>query len=148
MTPQELSESIRQAIQQAVASKHLALDATEIPTEITVDRPRNLEHGDWATNVALQLAKLAGITPRDFADIIKPFLEQVPGVETVAVGSGILESHIVGIKSGRTRTSHRVSRCKFWTWDRSCRKNHQHRIYFRESNWATAPWTYPMGSSR
>ena len=91
MTPQELSESIRQAIQQAVASKHLALDATEIPTEITVDRPRNLEHGDWATNVALQLAKLAGITPRDFADIIKPFLEQVPGVETVAVaGPGFL----------------------------------------------------------
>ena len=33
-----------------------------------MERPKNREHGDWATNVAMQLAKKAGMNPREFAD--------------------------------------------------------------------------------
>ena len=38
-----------------------------MPAEVRVERPRNRDHGDWSTNVALQLAKGAGIPPRDLA---------------------------------------------------------------------------------
>ncbi|GAA3433914.1 hypothetical protein GCM10018954_035180 [Kutzneria kofuensis] len=38
-----------------------------LPAEVTVERPRNPEHGDYATNLALQVAKKAGVAPRDFA---------------------------------------------------------------------------------
>ena len=37
---------------------------------MTVERPKNSEHGDYATNVALQLAKQAGLPPRDFAELV------------------------------------------------------------------------------
>ena len=38
-----------------------------MPAEVRVERPRNRDHGDWSTNIALQLAKGAGIPPRDLA---------------------------------------------------------------------------------
>ncbi|GAB2819189.1 arginine--tRNA ligase [Lentzea nigeriaca] len=43
------------------------LDATALPEQVTVERPRNPEHGDYATNIALQLAKKVGVAPREFA---------------------------------------------------------------------------------
>ena len=41
-----------------------------VPTQVTVERPRQKGHGDYATNVALQLAKKAGTNPRAFADLV------------------------------------------------------------------------------
>ncbi|MFN3629040.1 MAG: arginine--tRNA ligase [Casimicrobiaceae bacterium] len=42
---------------------------------VAIERPRNPEHGDWATNVALQLAKPLGKPPRDIAAALKATLE-------------------------------------------------------------------------
>ena len=60
MTPNELSEALRAALAAKIADGTLALDLDALPEQILVERPRQREHGDWATNIALQLAKKAG----------------------------------------------------------------------------------------
>ncbi|RZS32402.1 arginyl-tRNA synthetase [Herbihabitans rhizosphaerae] len=51
---------------ETVLTEH-GLDTAVLPATVTVERPRNPEHGDYATNVALQVAKKAGVPPRDLA---------------------------------------------------------------------------------
>jgi len=62
-----------------------------VPEEITLDRPRSRDHGDYATPVALKLAKIAGRPPREIAAVIGRYLEQAPGIDSVEVaGPGFL----------------------------------------------------------
>jgi len=64
MTPADLADAIVAAIGRAVADGDL--DVT-VPTTVTVERPKNPEHGDYASPVALQLAKAARRPPRAVA---------------------------------------------------------------------------------
>ena len=62
-----------------------------VPSEVTIERPRQQGHGDYATNVALQLAKKAGTNPRDLATLIAKRLQETEGVADVEVaGPGFL----------------------------------------------------------
>ncbi len=62
-----------------------------VPTTVTVERPRQKEHGDYATNVALQLAKKAGLYPRDLATSVQAGLSAVDGIAKVEIaGPGFL----------------------------------------------------------
>ncbi|GAA1709567.1 arginine--tRNA ligase [Isoptericola hypogeus] len=91
MTPDELSQALSAALAAAVADGTLALPADAVPASVHVERPRQREHGDWATNVALQLAKKAGTTPRALAEDLASRLGATPGVKTVGVaGPGFL----------------------------------------------------------
>jgi arginyl-tRNA synthetase len=91
VTPSELSQALAAALRQAVAQSAISLDPTEIPDEVRVERPRQREHGDWSTNVALQLAKKAGLNPRQFADALIPFIETHQAVAQVGVaGPGFI----------------------------------------------------------
>ena len=56
MTPAELQRAVRAAVAACVDNGELAV---AVPDEVVVERPRVKEHGDYATNVALQLAKAA-----------------------------------------------------------------------------------------
>ncbi|GGC92211.1 arginine--tRNA ligase [Tersicoccus solisilvae] len=72
-----------------------AVDAGDlsVPTvpAVRVERPKNREHGDWATNIALQLAKPAGRPPREIATLLQGRLAEVAGVASVDVaGPGFL----------------------------------------------------------
>ena len=88
MTPADVSTAVVAAIRAAVAAGELSV---EPPAEATVERPKNKDHGDYATNVALQLAKSAGRPPREVAEIIAAHLRAQPGVEGVEVaGPGFL----------------------------------------------------------
>ncbi len=88
MTPEQLSLAIRGVLADAVTSGELS---AAVPDDVRVERPRNREHGDWATNVALQLAKGAGVPPRQLAEVLARRLEQVSGVASVEVaGPGFL----------------------------------------------------------
>ena len=88
MTPAELSAAVRACLQAAVEAGDLAV---AVPEEIRVERPRQREHGDWATNVALQLAKQAGRPPREVAALVAARLAEVPGIKSVDVaGPGFL----------------------------------------------------------
>ncbi|PRZ04871.1 arginyl-tRNA synthetase [Isoptericola sp. CG 20/1183] len=91
MTPDELSQALSTALASAVADGALALPADAVPASVHVERPRQREHGDWATNVALQLAKKAGTSPRALAEELASRLGATPGVRAVEVaGPGFL----------------------------------------------------------
>ena len=58
---------------------------------MTVERPRVREHGDWSTNVAMQLGKKAGMAPREFAQILADDLAAADGIDSVEVaGPGFI----------------------------------------------------------
>ena len=65
VTPEQLSATIVDGLSALVDEGALTLP-DGVPTEVTVERPRQKGHGDYATNVALQLAKRAGMNPRAF----------------------------------------------------------------------------------
>lgn len=90
MTPEELAAVIRACLEASAAAGEIALDAASIP-EPTVDRPRQREHGDWATTVAMQVAKAAGAPPRDIAGLLAVRLAAQPGIASAEVaGPGFL----------------------------------------------------------
>ncbi|WP_455951475.1 arginine--tRNA ligase [Arcanobacterium haemolyticum] len=80
MTPEELKVLIGNIIRDAAVAGTIALDPETLP-EVRVERPRVREHGDWATNVAMQLGKKAGMNPREFAQLVVDKLIEDPGVD-------------------------------------------------------------------
>jgi arginyl-tRNA synthetase len=69
----------------------LSLPYDRVPATVTVERPKNPEHGDYATNVALQISKPAGSSPRAVAELVAVRLREVAGVAAVDVaGPGFL----------------------------------------------------------
>jgi arginyl-tRNA synthetase len=88
VTPDELSSAIRAAVARAVESGALT---AEIPDEIVLERPKNRAHGDYASNVALRLARPAGRPPREVAEAIAKALLEDDGIAAVDVaGPGFL----------------------------------------------------------
>ena len=65
MTPADLAELLKITASDVLAEHSLDPDA--LPETVTVERPRNPEHGDYATNLALQLGKKVGVNPRELA---------------------------------------------------------------------------------
>jgi arginyl-tRNA synthetase len=80
----DLAELFRDALAAAAAAGALALDPDAVP-EPTLERPRLAEHGDWATNVALALAKAAKAPPRAVAEAMVAHLKAPDWVEAVEV---------------------------------------------------------------
>lgn len=65
--------------------------AVDVPDEVVVERPKNRDHGDYATNIALRLAKAAGRPPREVAEILAEELRAQPAIASVDVaGPGFL----------------------------------------------------------
>lgn len=95
MNPGQLSLTIVDALESLVADGSVALPQG-VPTTVTVERPRQKGHGDYATNVALQLAKAAqvdgaGTNPRALAALVAARLADADGVAGVEVaGPGFL----------------------------------------------------------
>ena len=89
MTPAELAEAIRRILEQMQADG--SLSAAELPEEIVVERPKNREHGDWATNAAMQLSAKFGLNPRAFAELLAPQIAKLPEVAKVDIaGPGFI----------------------------------------------------------
>ena len=99
MTPLELGAAVRGAVVAAVEAGELAVTP---PSEVVVERPRVKEHGDYATSVALQLAKPAGRPPREVAELLAVRLRQVGGVDAVDVaGPGFLNVRLAQASLGQ-----------------------------------------------
>ena len=106
MTPAELSAAIRACLAAAIAEGDLALDPAALPAVIQVERSRQREHGDWSTNVALQLAKPAGVAPRIFAEVLAARLREIGGVAAVGVaGPGFLNISLEAAAAGELARS-------------------------------------------
>ncbi len=76
--PQEsLAAAIADAVRAAVKSHALTGEAAAnlAPDRVPLERPKNREHGDYASSIALSLAKSEGKSPRDVAKIITDALE-------------------------------------------------------------------------
>ncbi|GAA1232619.1 arginine--tRNA ligase [Prauserella halophila] len=77
------------------------LDTGVLPEQVTVERPRNPEHGDYATNVALQVAKKVGMAPRELAGALATELSATDGVDTAEVaGPGFLNLRLAADAQG------------------------------------------------
>ncbi|MPY99472.1 MAG: arginine--tRNA ligase [Actinophytocola sp.] len=89
MTPAALAELVHSTATSVLAE--LGLDTAVLPDAVTIERPRNPEHGDYATNLALQVAKKAGMAPRDLATALAERLTEADGIEVAEVaGPGFL----------------------------------------------------------
>ncbi|MBO9519945.1 MAG: arginine--tRNA ligase [Nocardioidaceae bacterium] len=90
MNPEQLSATVVDALTALVGEGVLDLP-DGVPAEVTIERPRQKGHGDYATNVALQLAKRAGTNPRALGELLAAKLEQANGISAVEVaGPGFL----------------------------------------------------------
>ncbi|MFJ3899406.1 ArgS-related anticodon-binding protein NrtL [Streptomyces sp. NPDC090083] len=88
MTPVELSRTVLCAVRRAVEDGELRV---AVPEKVSVTTPGAGGWGDYATNVALQLARPAGETPRRVAEVLRPHLAGAHGVSGVEItGPGFL----------------------------------------------------------
>jgi arginyl-tRNA synthetase len=88
VTPDDLIHALRAAVVQCVNENEFA---AEVPVDVGLDRPKNRNHGDYASNVAMRLAKTAGKPPRIIAEAIAQVLVEAEGVAAVDVaGPGFL----------------------------------------------------------
>lgn len=99
MTPADLAELLK-ATAAAVLTEH-DLDTAALPDTVTVERPRNLEHGDYATNLALQLGKKVGVNPRELAGWLATALTAADGIAAAEVaGPGFVNLRIEASAQG------------------------------------------------
>ena len=101
MNPAQLSTAIVDALTSLADDGSITL-ADGVPAEVKVERPRDKGHGDYATNVAMQLARKAGMPPRELAQLVAARLEQADGIAAVEVaGPGFLNVTVAAGAQGR-----------------------------------------------
>ncbi|MBC6451332.1 arginine--tRNA ligase [Actinokineospora xionganensis] len=100
MTPDVLADLVRSAALSILGER--GLDTSVVPAVVTVERPRNPEHGDYATNLALQVAKRVGLAPRELADALAAALAETTGVASAEVaGPGFINLRLAADAQGQ-----------------------------------------------
>lgn len=98
MTPEALSAVVRECIGELQQEGALG---GQLPDEVVIERPKNRDHGDYATPVALTLAKSAGRTPREVAGLVAERLRAVAGIAEVDVaGPGFINIRLAADAQG------------------------------------------------
>ena len=99
MTPADLATLIKETAT-AVLEAH-DLDSGVVPDAVTVERPRNPEHGDYATNLAMQVAKKAGVNPRELAGWLTEALAKDDAIDVADVaGPGFINIRLAAAAQG------------------------------------------------
>ena len=94
MTPEQLSDAIVNALATLISEAKIALP-DGVPAHVLVERPKVRAHGDYATNVALQLAKKAGQNPRALAQLLADALTATDGIASAEIaGPGFLNIRV------------------------------------------------------
>ncbi|MDW3849948.1 arginine--tRNA ligase [Micromonospora aurantiaca] len=100
MTPAELAEVVLAAAHAVFDER--GLDRAALPAQTTVERPRNPDHGDYASTLALQLSKKVGVPPRDLATALADELAKAPGIKSVEIaGPGFLNIRLDAAAAGQ-----------------------------------------------
>ncbi|AHW63775.1 Arginine-tRNA ligase [Corynebacterium glyciniphilum AJ 3170] len=100
VTPAELASIITETTRTVLTERDL--DPSVAPDLATVERPRNPEHGDYATNIALQTAKKAGTNPRDLGTWLADELSRVEGIEEASIaGPGFINIRLAADAQGK-----------------------------------------------
>ncbi|HSS59783.1 MAG TPA: arginine--tRNA ligase [Solirubrobacteraceae bacterium] len=99
MTPALLADLVRASASAVLARR--GLDSAALPDDVGVERPRNPEHGDYATNVALRTAKKAGVPPRDLATWLAEELAGKDGIASAEIaGPGFINLRLAADAQG------------------------------------------------
>ena len=89
LNPAELAAAIGRILEKMQSAG--TQPSAQLPAEIVVERPRNREHGDWATNAAMQLAPVFALTPRAIAELLAPEIQALEEVAKVDIaGPGFI----------------------------------------------------------
>ncbi|SCG33827.1 arginine--tRNA ligase [Micromonospora halophytica] len=100
MTPAELAEVVLSAAHAVFTER--GLDPAALPAKTAVERPRNPEHGDYASTLALQLSKKVGVPPRELASALAEQLGRAAGVKSVEIaGPGFLNIRLDAAAAGQ-----------------------------------------------
>lgn len=91
MNPEDLSAALLAVVRPLAEARRPGSTDGLTAADLPVERPKNRDHGDWASNAALKLAKLVGANPRELANEIAEALAQAEGIESVDVaGPGFI----------------------------------------------------------
>ncbi|MFI5929461.1 arginine--tRNA ligase [Micromonospora sp. NPDC051543] len=100
MTPAELASVVLTAAHAVFTDR--GLDHAALPERTVVERPRNPEHGDYASTLALQLSKKVGVPPRELASALADELGRAPGIKSVEIaGPGFLNIRLDAAAAGQ-----------------------------------------------
>ncbi len=89
MTPAQLVDLVRAVATEVLTTR--GLDVAALPDDVGVERPRNPEHGDYSTNVAMRTAKKIGVAPRELAGWLVEALAATDGVAAAGIaGPGFI----------------------------------------------------------
>mgnify|MGYP001084514342 CR=1 FL=1 len=91
MNPEDLSAALLAVVRPLAEARRPGSTDGLTAADLPVERPKNRDHGDWASNAALKLAKLVGASPRELATEIAEALTKTEGIESVDVaGPGFI----------------------------------------------------------
>ena len=91
MNPAELSQTLLDVVRRAVAERGAVPEPEITADDVQLESPKNRDHGDWASSVAMKLGKRIGVNPREFAAELAELLAATPGVAATEVaGPGFL----------------------------------------------------------
>jgi arginyl-tRNA synthetase len=89
VNPADLSAALLTVVSTVVQRRGGVAELTV--ADLLLERPRNRDHGDWASNIAMKLAKSLGVNPRELADEIAAAARELPGVASAEVaGPGFI----------------------------------------------------------
>ncbi|MEO5921995.1 MAG: arginine--tRNA ligase [Pseudolysinimonas sp.] len=101
MNPAELASALLDVVRDVANGRGIDAGAEISPDDVTLERPRSRDHGDWASSAALKLGKRFGIAPRDLAVEFATALGTVEGVASAEVaGPGFLNIRLDAAASG------------------------------------------------
>ncbi|MCX6470115.1 MAG: arginine--tRNA ligase, partial [Corynebacteriales bacterium] len=101
MTPTDLSTVLRDATTTVLTRR--GLDTSVVPETVVVERPRNPDHGDYATNIALQIGKRVATAPRDLAGWLVEELRSQPSIASAEIaGPGFVNLRLAAATQNAT----------------------------------------------
>ncbi|HQC92769.1 MAG TPA: arginine--tRNA ligase, partial [Microbacteriaceae bacterium] len=101
MTPDVLAAQLLSIVAPIIEARRAGSSAELTVADVVLERPKNREHGDWASNIAMKLAKGVGTNPRELAAEIAAALGQVEGVASVDVaGPGFINVRLDAAAAG------------------------------------------------
>jgi len=91
VNPESLSRAIAEIASRIVGSRAKDIELEIDDSVVALERPKNRDHGDWATSIAMKLAKKIGANPRDMASELVDALSAIDGIASVEIaGPGFL----------------------------------------------------------
>ncbi|MCT9818668.1 arginine--tRNA ligase [Microbacterium sp. W1N] len=101
MNPDALSEALLAVIVPLAEARREGSSAGLTAADLPLERPKNRDHGDWASNAAMKLGKAVGGNPREFAQQIADALGDVDGIASVEVaGPGFINIRLDAAAAG------------------------------------------------